>query len=148
MDRALADAHACIRERCADRVEAVALIAQAWISSWKARALRSPRPGGPEGSSRCTGGGCPSMAIVACVGRGRTAMTLGANHRKSFRRFRFTVVSASFRLSISSARGRGAVARARQTDDSAPEIIGPATSIEANTECVGECRDRRLAAEL
>jgi hypothetical protein len=39
---------------------------------------------------------------------------------------------------------RAAVVR----DDFADEIIGPMTSIRANTECVGECRDRRPAADL
>ena len=33
-------------------------------------------------------------------------------------------------------------------DDSWAEIIGRATSIEANTECIGECRDRRPAASF
>ena len=33
-------------------------------------------------------------------------------------------------------------------DDSGLEIIGLVTSIEANTECVGECRDRRGGADV
>jgi signal transduction histidine kinase len=33
-------------------------------------------------------------------------------------------------------------------DDSGLEIIGLLTSIETNTECIGECRDRRLAAKF
>jgi hypothetical protein len=36
----------------------------------------------------------------------------------------------------------------RAGDDSWVEIIGPVTSIEANTECIGECRDRRRAASF
>ena len=39
-------------------------------------------------------------------------------------------------------------ARACRFDDSGLEIIGLVTSIEANTECIGECRDRRPAASF
>ena len=44
----------------------------------------------------------------------------------------------------------GARPRARDCrfDDSGFEIIGLVTSIEANTECIGECRDRRPAASF
>ena len=34
----------------------------------------------------------------------------------------------------------------RLGDDSWAEIIGPVTSIRAETECIGECRDRRGGA--
>lgn len=36
----------------------------------------------------------------------------------------------------------------RPGDDSWVEIIGPVTSIRAQTECIGECRDRRSAASF
>src|SRR5574337_1954800 len=36
----------------------------------------------------------------------------------------------------------------RPGDDSWAEIIGPVTSIRAETECIGECRDRRPAASF